>query len=154
MDDTALRAYLDGHRSGAATVIRLVDGRLERGAGPAWLSVFREQLDDERAVVDAVAARLDAAGRAPTRVIGAVVHGAARLGLRASRTLHPQLDDLLELETMYVGVQGKMAMWRTLRVHRQHPALRDVDLDDLAERAREQSAQLESHRLAAAAALG
>lgn len=153
MDDDALRAYLDQHRTGATAVAQLVEVRIEQDRAPAWLRTFHDQLIEERGVVDQIADRLDAPPLTPTRVAGRLANGVVRLAMRAAWTLNPALRDLLEYETMWVGVQGKLALWRTLEVHADHPAVAGVDVEAYAARATEHAEHLERLRREAAASL-
>ncbi len=61
------------------------------------------------------------------------------------------LSRLEMVETLGMGIQGKLGLWRALRtVADSHPALRDLDLSDLERRAMKQHDQVEAQRLAAA----
>ena len=52
------------------------------------------------------------------------------------------------LETLAIGMQGRRALWRALRVVAdQHPVLRDLDLDLMERRAVEQHDRVEQWRL-------
>jgi hypothetical protein len=62
----------------------------------------------------------------------------------------PQLSLLLELELLYLGIEGKHTLWRTLRVL-DDPRLEKFDFDQLAGRAEKQLAAVEEQRLAVAA---
>lgn len=154
MNERALRVYLDEHLTGASTVTMLVERRIGDGLGPPWLERFRDQLDHERRVVEAVAERLDATVGVPVHAAGLLAETGVRGALRLTQRVHPALRDLLEFELLFVGVQGKAALWRALRVHATHPAVRGTDLDGLEEQAYDQAAQLDSLRLAAMASLG
>ena len=57
------------------------------------------------------------------------------------------LSDLLELETLVVGITGKQALWISLR---DVPAIRGEELDQLLERAAEQKRVVENARVKAA----
>jgi hypothetical protein len=62
------------------------------------------------------------------------------------------LSRVIELEAMRLGVEGKAAAWRTLRVRAEHdPRLDTARLDGLVVRAREQIDELERLRVRAAA---
>lgn len=61
------------------------------------------------------------------------------------------LKQLLEFETLSLGIEGKRSLWRALReVREAYPELIETDLDGLVERAEHQRSMLEDHRLAAA----
>jgi hypothetical protein len=62
--------------------------------------------------------------------------------LRRSR-----LSDLLELETLVVGISGKQALWLSLR---EVPSIPIEELDQLLERAEDQKRVVENARLEAA----
>jgi hypothetical protein len=68
----------------------------------------------------------------------------------------PNLSRLLELETLIMGVKGKLSLWESLRASvASGPALAGVDLDALVRRADDQLAALhDHHREAAALAFG
>jgi hypothetical protein len=62
------------------------------------------------------------------------------------------LGRLEMLETLALGIQGKVGLWVALqRVRSRHPALAGVDFPRLQARAREQHARVEAHRVEAAA---
>ncbi|MGZ4633244.1 MAG: hypothetical protein ACXV2G_11335, partial [Actinomycetes bacterium] len=62
------------------------------------------------------------------------------------------LSSLIELEALVLGVHGKAACWRTLRVVAEHDdRLSPSQLDELTARAARQSAELEDLRRAVAA---
>ncbi|HET9243396.1 MAG TPA: hypothetical protein VFN99_08120 [Gaiella sp.] len=61
----------------------------------------------------------------------------------------PALGRLLALETLVVGVRGKEALWRSLRVARD-PRLMSFDFEALAASAASQADELEAERVRAA----
>ena len=62
----------------------------------------------------------------------------------------PDLSLLLELELLYLGIEGKHSLWRSLdALH--DSRLAEFDFSKLAARAREQLAAVEEQRLSAAA---
>jgi hypothetical protein len=64
----------------------------------------------------------------------------------------PELTRLLEMETLSLGIEGKLAMWRALKAIAGADArLAGTDFDRLIDRARQQRKRLEPHRLEAAA---
>ena len=153
MDEQALRIYLDEHMVGARTVTQLVDRRLDDGIGPEWLRTFRAELTEDRQVVEGIAERLGSDGVAPSHLAGTAAQVAVRGALRVTEELHASLRDLLEFETMFVGVQGKAALWRTLGLLSGHPALAGIDFAELEQRADDQAHKLEAFRIGAARAL-
>ena len=57
------------------------------------------------------------------------------------------LSELLELETLVVGITGKQALWRSLGMV---PSVAEEELGRLLERADDQKRRVEAHRLRAA----
>ncbi len=63
-----------------------------------------------------------------------------------------QLSLLLELELLYLGIQGKHALWRALNVvAADDPRLGEFNFDHLASRTEQQPAAVEEQRLSTAA---
>ncbi|PZS00402.1 MAG: hypothetical protein DLM67_01400 [Candidatus Nephthysia bennettiae] len=61
------------------------------------------------------------------------------------------LNRLLELEMLSIGIDGKLALWRTLKeIGSNGPPLPHLDVDRLIQRAQKQLESLEQHRLEAA----
>jgi len=71
-----------------------------------------------------------------------------RLKLNGSLFERSPLSNVVELETLVVGVRGKEALWTALQ--RAQVSLQDVNLDELVESARAQGIELETLRLSAA----
>ena len=98
---------------------------------------------------------MDAAGARPDMAKIAVAwvgEKAGRLKLNGRILGRSPLSPVVELETLAIGITGKLLLWRLLR-ERQLPGSAAVDLDDLIARAERQREEVEQHRIAAAAAL-
>jgi hypothetical protein len=64
----------------------------------------------------------------------------------------PTFGTFLTLETLSIGVEGKLCMWKALKVVQDdHPELKSADIDTFIERAQSQRGKLESKRLEIAA---
>ena len=74
------------------------------------------------------------------------------IGWGAEKALrYSPLSRLEQLEALSLGVEGKLALWKTLRhTHGDDPRLAGVDFDELAGRAQSQRRRLERQRLSAA----
>jgi hypothetical protein len=89
-----------------------------------------------------------------------VKQAGAWLGEKLTRlklgTSEKDLANVLSVETLCIGVQGKIYLWRSLgRVAADHEALSGMDFDALLQRAQAQHDGLERHRIELAqAALG
>ena len=61
----------------------------------------------------------------------------------------PELGMFMALESLALGVQGKLSLWKALeQVADQHPAIASINLTDLTQRAQHQYETLERERLA------
>lgn len=150
-----LAVYLNDHLAGATGAVELV----RRGVGEhegTELGTFLAGLGAEIVADRQALRRLMAAAGVRIRVSKVALAWAAekagRLKLNGSLVRSSPLSPLVELEAIATGIHGKLQLWRALREQRP-PGAGAVDLDALVARAEHQLDALESHRLAAAAAL-
>lgn len=109
-----------------------------------------EIAEDRRALIDMMKA-LSVSIRHYKMYAGWAVEKLGRLKPNGHLTSRSPLSTLLELESMLVGVEGKAALWRTLRrLAEEDQRLESSRLDSLLERARRQSDTLEGLRAGAA----
>ena len=83
---------------------------------------------------------MEAEGVSPSAVKDTIVVVAEHLGrlkLNGRVFGRARLSDVIELETLFVGITGKLSLWETLSLIGPRP---DIDLDALAARARAQRA--------------
>lgn len=110
----ALIAYLRDHLSGADAVIQVVGRLSHQREGTSEGSLFaslREQLGEERSVVEALLMELGASAGSVKRLAGQATGRA----LKAVGGEEPgELALFRTLEGLCVGVQGKRCLWRTL----------------------------------------
>jgi hypothetical protein len=149
-----LSSYLNDHLGGAGTGVELARRLARDSAGSADAEVLQQlrveiaqDRDTLRELVDEVGATRSTVKQA----MGWVAEKAHRAGVREGVTGSPALTRLLRVETLSLGVEGKLSLWRALQAVRQtHPHLAEVDLEGLAARAVDQRARLEELRLRAA----
>ena len=153
MNERLLAIYLNDHRAGAALVRAGARRSLSSNEGTDlgnFLAGFLVEVEEDGEtldrVMDAVGARKD-----PFKLAAATL--AEKLGrfkLNGQLTGYSPLSRLEELEGLSLGVEGKLALWRTLKkVAASDPRLA-FGWDELIERARKQRAGLERFRLQAA----
>ena len=98
---------------------------------------------------------MDAAGARPHLAkitVAWLAEKAGRCKLNRRVMGRSPLSPFIELETVEIGIYGKLLLWRALR-DRRPPGSTAVDLDDLIARAERQLDEVERHRTAAGAAL-
>ncbi|MGH7734344.1 MAG: hypothetical protein ACREOE_11755 [Gemmatimonadales bacterium] len=149
-----LGIYLNDHLAGATAGLELarrVAGAGQVPAPPAELRQLAEEVAEDR---DALLRMMGALG-IPVRgyKVWAAWAGekAGRLKPNGRLTTRSPLSNLVELELMRLGVEGKAAGWRTLRTLADRDSRLDAGrLDELISRARRQADFLEESRIKAA----
>jgi len=149
-----LGIYLNDHLAGAtggAELFRRAAGA-HRGTelGDTLARLATEIAEDRQALLDMMAA-LDIPVRQYKLYAAWVVEKVARLKLNGRLLQRSPLSDLVELEGMRLGVEGKAAGWRTLALAASRYDGIDSDrLEELIARAGRQAETLEEARLLAA----
>lgn len=150
-----LGIYLNDHLAGATGGCQLARRAARSASSPAAADVLRrfaaDVHQDRLALLD-VMTTLGVPVRAYKVGAAWVGEKAARLKLNGFLLARSPLSSLEELEMLRLGVEGKAAGWRTIRVLAdQDPRLDAGWLDELIARARGQADQLEELRVRAAA---
>jgi hypothetical protein len=154
-----LGIYLNDHLAGATGGVelarRVAAARRREEAGDA-LRQFAADIAADRAALLEIMAALGVPVRAYKVCAGWIGEKAGRLKLNGRLLSRSPLSSLEELEIMRLGVTGKAAGWRTLRLLADtDPRLDRVRLDELIARADSQVGLLEDLRMRAArSALG
>jgi hypothetical protein len=139
----ALRVYLQDHHAAAAAGLALCR-RLFGEAHPLTEAITRD-----RETLEEVMRRLDVTARRPKVALALLGEQLGRLRGVGPLTRQPELGRLLGLETLFVGIHGKRALWTALALERD-PRLEDVDLQALAASAATQAVEVDAARLSAA----
>ena len=148
-----LGIYLNDHLAGAtggAELARRVAGAHKRDPGGA-LQRFAAEVAQDRAALLEIMTTLGVPVRGYKVWAGWLGEKAGRLKFNGHLLTRSPLSGLEELEMMRLGVEGKAAGWRTLRILAETDARLDTGrLDELISRARRQAELLEEIRLRAA----
>jgi hypothetical protein len=149
-----LETYLNDHLAGSVTGSELADKLAEVHAGTAAgpvLSELAKEIMRDRMTLTELMDRMGIDKSTVKQASGWVGEKATRLKLSDVAIPDQNLKQLLEFETLSLGIEGKRSLWRALReVREAYPELIETDLDGLVERAEHQRSMLEDHRLAAA----
>jgi hypothetical protein len=155
MDDRLLSIYLNDHLAGAtggALISRRAAGSNRGTPFGDKLAAIANEINEDRDTLLKVMRKLGAAPN-PAKVLS------VRLAERTGRVLklngrlfsYSPLSRVEEMEALRIGVEGKLALWRTLKETRgADPRLKGIDLDELTKRAERHRDQLEAMRLEAA----
>ncbi|MFE9636363.1 hypothetical protein [Streptomyces sp. NPDC006463] len=146
--------YLNDHLAGAGGGVSLIRrmARTHRGtpAGPPLAELAEEIAEDRESLREFMTA-LDVPAQWPRVAAARLAEKAARLKLNGRLVKRSPLSDVLELEAMRLGVEGKASMWRSLRVLAVTDSRLDLAaVDRLLARAGRQASVLEVLRVEAA----
>ena len=135
----ALAIYLEDHhavaRGGTALAQRLARNASRDIEGVSELAWIAQEISEDFGTLEQI---MEAEGVSRSAVKDTIVVAAEHLGrLKLNGRLfgRARLSDVIELETLFVGITGKLSLWETLSLIGPRP---DIDLDALAARARAQ----------------
>ena len=149
-----LRTYLQDHHAGATAGLELARRAAGENDGSAYASeiaAIADEIEEDKRALDEIMKLL---GVKPNPIKDAGGWTAEKLGrLKPNNRWfsYSPLSRVVELEGLALGVTGKLAVWKALRlIADTDPALDAAELDRLVDSAEEQQRGLEEHRLEAA----
>jgi hypothetical protein len=149
-----LATYLNDHLAGAVAAVELL-GHLERAhAGTPiapTLADLRAESEADRVTLESLMKRLHVTESRPRKATAWLAERLAWLKLRLDDSGHGVFRLFESLEAVSLGIEGKLALWRTLATIT--PAMPDVsglDYEILMLRATDQRERAETLRLGAA----
>jgi hypothetical protein len=152
--DRLLEIYLADHLAASAAGVALARRSAQSNAGTALGEALRRlaaEIEDDRRTLQAIVAELGFRESKAKDAVAWFGEKVGRLELNGQLRSYSPLSRVLELEALSVGVAGKIALWQSLQsVPALSARLPDCDLDQLAEQARRQRAEIEEHRIEAA----
>ena len=150
-----LTLYLQGHHAAGGAAVATVGQ--QAAIEPATdlgrlLAQLADEIAEDRATLHDAMARLGVRPSAVHDVSARIGGWIGRWVLRAHNP-GPHAARLIGLESLSLGIEGKLRLWVTLRaLSAGDDRLDGIDLDALIERAEQQRISLEPHRLEAARA--
>jgi hypothetical protein len=150
-----LSIYLNDHLMGSTAVVELVRRASREHAGTelgTFLSGLAREIAEDRQALRRLMAAVGARPHVGKVAAAWLAEKAGRLKLNGTILRRSPLTPFIELETVEVGIYGKLLLWTVLR-ERRPPGSDAVDLDALHARAQRQLVEVERHRVAAGAAL-
>lgn len=149
-DPELLGVYLNDHLAGSSGGVELIRRTAkahedtERGE---TLRRLAEEIEEDKAALQEMMTRLGVPQQRYKVLLAAVGEKLGRVKANGYALRRSPLSGLIELETMSLGVQGKAALWRTLRGLADHdPRLDAARLDELLAAAQRQTENLEKLR--------
>jgi hypothetical protein len=144
-----LGVYLNDHLAGATTATELIRRAVSQYEGTELGAFFAEvgaEIEEDRETLKAIMA---SNGIEPHRVKLAAAWAAekaGRLKFNGAMLRRSPLTPFVELETLAVGIHGKLLLWRALQAQPPDPATA-ARLDELIARAERQHDAVERRRI-------
>lgn len=154
MADDSMDTYLNDHLAGAMFGSDLAEQIQKRNEGhelgDAVAPIAAEIEEDRQTLVDLME-RMDTGKNAVKQVGTWIAEKASRPVFSGFTGSDQDLGNLLALESLTLGVEGKASMWKALiEVRDLYPPLLEIELEDLLTRAENQLQTLEDERRTAA----
>ncbi len=149
MSKEALGTYLNDHLAGSIMAVEMMERTIEEDRGTplrAFLSGLVNEVKSDQDLLRGLLEKLDT-NENPLKKAGAwLAEKAGRLKMGDTR--EGALGRLELLETLSLGIYGKLKLWLALeRVAPRHPELAGLDYKKLQSSAREQHDQIEARRV-------
>jgi hypothetical protein len=145
-----LATYLNDHLAGSTGGIELARRAANENKGNElgdFLSKLVVEIDDDQDSLKDIMAALGVGEDRLKVAAGWLLEKLGRLKPNAQLTGYSPLSPLVELESLVLGIHGKLAMWHALLQIAGPPPLDAGRLEELAARAERQIADVERHRL-------
>lgn len=153
MAHKSLDVYLNDHFGGSTMGSDLADQLRERCEGTplgALMAQIAPEIEEDRQTLAHLMEQLGTARNPVKQVSGWVAEKVTRAKFSGASSAEPDFGLFMALETLALGVEGKMTLWKSLRaVAEDHPPLAAIDFDDLIARAQSQHDTLETERITA-----
>jgi hypothetical protein len=150
----SLHTYLNDHLAGSVVALELLDhlgGTAGTREGAQFWTTLRGDVAADQQVLETLLRDLGGAESRARQAGAWLAEKFGELKLRIDDPKGTGLRHFEALETLALGIQGKLALWTALEaVSDQVPQLRAMDLARLRQRARDQHGRVEDRRVAAA----
>ena len=151
-----LATYLNDHLAGSVAALELVD-RLRRLSGETdqekLFVSLREEIEEDREVVKNLLQSVGGKESVARKAVAWLTEKVGEAKLELDDSGDGQLRRLEALETLGLGIQGTLGLWRALGASSsREPGIAKLDLSRLEQRARDQFDRVEAQRLLAARA--
>ena len=146
---TPLAIYLQDHHAAGvagARVARRAAAGVALDSGHDGLRRVASEIEQDLTRLEGIMRRLGVKPDRPKDTLARIAERLGRLKPNGRLLRRSRLSDLLELETLVVGITGKQALWISLREVHSIPI---EELDQLLERAENQKRVVENARLEA-----
>ncbi len=155
MSDNSIGVYLNDHLGGSMLGTELAAEIRDRAEGKPLGEAMRPiaaEIEEDQATLAELMDRMDISRNPVKAATGWLAEKASRVKFSGATAGDAEYGTFMALETLRLGVAGKECLWRALRqAADQHPALAELNFDQLIERAARQQQVLEAERMKAGA---
>lgn len=153
MADKAIDVYLNDHLAGAmfgSDLAEQIEARSEGTPLGDVMASIAPQIEEDRQTLIDLMEQMGTSKNPVKQATTWVAEKVSRVKFAGESSGEPELGIFMALESLTLGVSGKLALWKALmEVADQYEALAALNLEQLADRARSQLEALERERLAA-----
>ena len=146
----AITTYLNDHLAGSVAALELLDHllRLRQLPDHGPLTDLREEIEDDQKVLQRLLEEFGAKESQGRKAAAWLTEKLGQAKLRFDDPGNGGLRVLEALETLALGIQGKLSLWRALAsVAQEVPELAALDLQRLQVRAADQFARVDGLRI-------
>jgi hypothetical protein len=151
-----LEIYLNDHLAGATGACEVARNAVEKFATSShrnFLAEFLSQVEEDRATLEELIRTVGGTPNPMKQASAWIMEKVSRIKLSPGGLGSEEMSALLTLETLCIGVEGKICLWTALKeVADDIPELSTIDFDALLAGAQQQRQGLENERLTAARA--
>jgi hypothetical protein len=145
----SLTTYINDHLGGATIAIQVLEAMRDQHDDPKFrdfAAVLLPEIEADDRTLRIIAQKIGSGSSAVKEAGGWILEKAVRLKLGHTGSTDFAMFESLEL--LALGIQGKLCLWKALRVAaQQDPRLREFGFDELVSRAQQQYEHVESYRL-------
>jgi hypothetical protein len=143
-----LDVYLNDHLSGATAGVNLAQLAAEEHRQDEHGQFLGEIASEIKQDYETLEQLLEAMGTEKSAGKAALAEVGSKVMATKFTGEDDQLNAFVTLETLSIGVEGKVCMWKALqRVEDAYPALASLDIDELISRGESQRDRIEAKRL-------
>ena len=151
MADRALDIYLNDHLAGATMGQDLADRLASRTEGTPFgseMATIAREITEDKETLENLMEAVGTTRNPVKQGLAWISEKASRLPLSGAGSGDSDMGTFLSLETLSLGVEGKIGLWQALdEVADRYPAFADTDFGSLTERGQRQRAALERERM-------
>jgi hypothetical protein len=150
----ALNVYLNDHLAGSTAACDLIEQIRDHNHGAPladFLQVMLEEVRADQGVLESLMSQLGIEKSTVKQAGGWLMEKVSRIKFVTTERVAGETRNLIELEALQLGVQGKEALWLALeQVTDLDPILAGFEFGALADRAEHQALAIEQQRFQAA----